>query len=55
MVRFLISAATQNATGGRRLLEGGAYSDLTVNGAALFWGPALIRGNKVLMAGVKVL
>ena len=35
MVRFLISAAGQNAMGGRCLLEGGAYSDLTVNGAAL--------------------
>ena len=39
MVRFLISAATQNATGGRRLLEGGTYSDLTVNGAVLFLRP----------------
>ena len=29
------------------LVEGDAYSDLSVSGAALVWGPVLIWGNLV--------
>ena len=30
-------------------MEGGSYSGLSVNGAALIWDPVLIKGNMVCM------
>ena len=49
MIRYLKSSAFWGDTliRGRRLLEGGDYSDVSFNGAALLWGPVLTRGNKV--------
>ena len=49
MIRYLKSAAFWGDTliRGRRLLERDDYSDVSVNGAALLWGPVLTRGNKV--------
>ena len=49
MDRFLISATFwgEALIRGKRLSQGGAYFDLSVNDAALIWGLALIRRNTV--------
>ena len=50
MARFLISApfCDMVLTGGKRLLEGGVYSDLRFDDAALIRGRSLFEARRLL-------